>query len=150
MQAFVSSGTNFTLQFPKGEDGTVLKDSLDFDREPGKVRTVYDKFCFECVGGIRENVPIISLKIPNLKRNVIYKLPSCFEIWIFSWIFPLSSILRQFFKEKAGNTPELRPPIEISCGPTEAAGKLRLYRKINCGLCRWATDLISFWKFICV
>lgn len=38
MQAFVSSGTNFTLQFPKGEDGTVPKDHLDFDREPGKVR----------------------------------------------------------------------------------------------------------------
>ncbi|XP_015769692.1 PREDICTED: core-binding factor subunit beta-like isoform X1 [Acropora digitifera] len=35
--AFVSSGTNFTLQFPKGEDGTVPKDYLDFDREPGKV-----------------------------------------------------------------------------------------------------------------
>lgn len=35
--AFVSSGTNFTLQFPKGEDGTVPKDFLDFDREPGKV-----------------------------------------------------------------------------------------------------------------
>lgn len=35
--AFVSSGTNFTLQFPKGDDGTVAKDYLDFDREPGKV-----------------------------------------------------------------------------------------------------------------
>lgn len=33
----MSSGTNFTLQFPKGEDGTVPKDFLDFDREPGKV-----------------------------------------------------------------------------------------------------------------
>lgn len=40
----MSSGTNFTLQFPKGEDGTVPKEYLDFDREPGKVQKIQDNF----------------------------------------------------------------------------------------------------------
>ncbi|KAK3729918.1 hypothetical protein QZH41_018075 [Actinostola sp. cb2023] len=35
--AYVSSGTNFNLQFPKNEDGTIPKEYLDFEREPGKV-----------------------------------------------------------------------------------------------------------------
>lgn len=58
----MSSGTNFTLQFPKGEDGTVPKDYLDFDREPGKVRieNLINDFTFECE--IRRNGQIISLK----------------------------------------------------------------------------------------
>lgn len=57
----MSSGTNFTLQFPKGEDGTVPKDYLDFDREPGKVRieNLINDFAFECE--MRRNGQIISL-----------------------------------------------------------------------------------------
>jgi len=38
LQAYVSSGTNFNLQFPKNEDGSIAKDYLDFEREPGKVK----------------------------------------------------------------------------------------------------------------
>ncbi|XP_020907786.1 core-binding factor subunit beta isoform X1 [Exaiptasia diaphana] len=35
--AYVSSGTNFNLQFPKNDDGSISKEYLDFEREPGKV-----------------------------------------------------------------------------------------------------------------
>ncbi|XP_032227728.1 core-binding factor subunit beta isoform X2 [Nematostella vectensis] len=35
--AYVASGTNLTLHFPKAEDGFIRSEFLDFDREPGKV-----------------------------------------------------------------------------------------------------------------
>ena len=97
MQAFVSSGTNFTLQFPKGEDGTVPKDYLDFDREPGKVKEEIRQFLSWIWRRNRWKRANTFYQKVSFFKLIVINLQSCFGIEMFFFFdFPCSSILRQF------------------------------------------------------